>query len=148
LIGRENDPRGEWLVTNDRAPREGLAWQGIRIARRRPRLVIAAVAMMAAGLGTGLGLGLSGPGTPRWCDPVFSVLQIRGGSQHDFDSVLTALTRLESQDDAPVGKLVWDFQAQARSSGSYVALGNVVWDLQALGRDCGQPPGAFANYVT
>ena len=133
-------------MTNNRAARSGLTARGIRLARR-PRVVIASAAVLAAGLGTGLGLGLSAPATPQWCGPLLSELQIRSGSHHTLQGILSTLTRIERQDDAPVGKLMWDFEAQARSPDNYLAVNNVASDLESLNSACGLPAGAAAGEV-
>lgn len=117
------------------------------VARSHPRVVIATAAVLVAGLGTGLGVSLSAPGVPQWCGPVLAELQIRGGSHQTLEGIDSVLTRIERQDAAPVGKLLWDMQAQAHSPGSYVAVNAVELDLESLNRACGQPSSAVSGEV-
>jgi hypothetical protein len=106
--------------------------------------------VVIAGLGTGLGLGLSTSPPPQWCGPLLAELQVHtGGHGTTFQGLMSSLSRIERQDDAPVGKLMWDLRAQVQSgSPNYLALGNVITDLQSLNRACQQPPSAYANDIS
>jgi hypothetical protein len=138
-------------VTDDKVAGRGLAWRtAVGFTRRRKLVVIASAAVLAAGLGTGLGLGLTGPAVPQWCRPLLGQLEIRSASRSGTSQgVMSALGRIETRQHAPIGKLISDLEAQARSgNNNYLALDNVITDLRSLNRACGQPPDAYAGDIT
>jgi hypothetical protein len=127
---------------------------------RQPVLIVAAAVVLAAEA-VAAGVLLSEPSYPHsWCGPVLAELHASGGTEGDYEATMT---RLQSQDHAPVGKLLADlyqydqakdteesannFAVLGAAGNAMSALETVSGDLRVIGRECGQPKGAYAHYT-